>query len=43
MVFERREAVPEAALGVEVGEEEVQADDEDEACYYGPLDDVAGL
>ena len=43
MVFERYEACPEATLGVEVGEEEVEADNEDEACYYGPLDDVAGL
>ena len=43
MVPERREALPEAALRVEVREEEEEAYDEDQARYNGPLDDVARL
>ena len=43
MVFERSETLSEAALGMQIGEEKVEADDEDETCYDGPFDDVAGL
>lgn len=28
---------------MQVGKQEVQADEEDETRYYGPFDDVAGL
>lgn len=43
MITERGETLPETALRVEVREEEEQPNDEDEARYDGPLDDITGL
>ena len=41
MIVERNETLPHAGLGVQVAQQQVQADEEDDAEEDGPLDDVA--
>ena len=43
VILERPEASAKTTLGVKVGKEEIEAGDEDEACYDGPFYYVASL